>query len=255
MSRFQASVLTATALAVLCFAAGADVAHAGGGGHGGGGGGHGGGAGHGGYSGGAGHGGYGGYGGYHGGYGGYGHGYGGYRGFGYGGYRGFGYGYGYGLYGYGLGLGFYPGWGYGYGWGYPGFDYALGGLYGGYAPAPIYATPTVPAPLIDQMDPALLNTRGLSSQPLPPPDPSNKARIHVILPTDAVLWFEGEPTTQTGPERDFLSPQLPQDRIYTYEIKARWMQGGQPVERALAVRIQRGRTSVADFNALPPPRE
>ena len=201
-------------------------------------------AGHGG-GGGAGH--AGGYGGGHGGYGGYGHG-----GYGYGHY---GYGHGYG-YGYG---GFYPGiYGYGYGGFYPGYSGYYGGLYPDYAVAPSLYLSTPLAPLAGLAVPAGNLAPGPYPQPLAQTQlqtPDNKAHVHVLLPANAVLWFEGQATSQTGAERDFISPELALDKTYTYEIKARWMQGGQAVERTLHVKVQRNKTSVADFNALPPPKE
>jgi uncharacterized protein (TIGR03000 family) len=77
----------------------------------------------------------------------------------------------------------------------------------------------------------------------------------VRVPADAVVWFDGEATTPTGTEREFLTPELPSDRIYLYEVRARWMQSGQPVERTLPVKVRRNTTATADFNSLPPPRD
>jgi uncharacterized protein (TIGR03000 family) len=169
---------------------------------------------------------------------------------GYGGYHGGGYHHGY---GYG---GFYPGlYGYGYGGLYPGY---YGGLYPGYAVAPsIYLTPPA-IPIVGVPAPPLDPAQGPPPPPQPQPElqtPDNKAHVHVLLPANAVLWFEGEATSQTGAERDFISPELPQDKTYTYEIKARWMQGGQAVERTLQVKVRRNKTTLADFNALPPPKD
>ena len=172
---------------------------------------------------------------------------------GYGGY-GFG-GFGYGL-GLGLGLGLYPGNGYGY-YGYPGYGYGYGGG---------YALPAVVPPVILPPDPLLLGSaapaavpvqgQAVAAAPAPPaPTLANKARIQVIVPEDAVLWFEGVATTLTGTSRVFNSPELPSDKTYVYEVKARWMQSGQPIERTLTVKVQRNKTSVADFHALPPPKE
>jgi uncharacterized protein (TIGR03000 family) len=254
MTRFKLAVLTTLALVVVPWAAGYALAGHGGGG-GGGGGGHGG--GYGGYGGG-----YGGHGGYGEGYGGYGYGGSGYgRGFGEGfggygrGYGGYGYGgYGYGGYGYGSGLGFWPGLYPGGYYGYTGYGHGYGGAYPDVLVAPVYVTgsapavPAVPGAALPPQDPAA---------PAPPPPPAqgadNRAYIHVLVPADALLWFEGQATTQTGPVRDFASPELPSDKIYDYEIKARWTQNGQPLERTLLVKVQRNKTAVADFHALPPP--
>jgi len=191
-------------------------------------------------------------GGHGGGYGGHG----GYYGGHYGGYYGGHYG------GYGFGIGFYPGW---YGGYYPGYPY---GLYPGYG-YPAFAPPVAavaPSPVLATQP--LIETPPLAPMPGPPQQPEllplprvpaqandNKARIQVTIPADAMVWVEGEATTQTGAQRTFTSPELPSDKIYTYEIKARWMQGGQPVERTLQVKVQRNKIATADFNAPPLPKD
>jgi uncharacterized protein (TIGR03000 family) len=94
--------------------------------------------------------------------------------------------------------------------------------------------------------------------PMPPADPvatANMARVHVRVPADALLWFDGTPTTQRGPERDFTTPELNPEKTYTYEVKARWMQDGQPLERTLKVEVRANKTALVDFSVLPPPKE
>ena len=216
MSHFKLRLLTLTVL--LCATV---PALAGGGGHGGGGGGGGhGGGGHGGY-----------------GHGGYGHG---------------GYGHGYGYGGFGFYGGFYPGYGYGYG-GYPYYGY--GDFYPPTGIAPVIvagaavpsAAPVAVAPLPQQPLPPL-------PQP-PPPALADKGRILIRVPADAVVWFDDQTTTKTGPEREFVTPDLAGDKTFVYTVKARWMQSGQPAERTLEVKVRRGEAAVADFTALPLPRE
>ena len=56
--------------------------------------------------------------------------------------------------------------------------------------------------------------------------------VHVRLPGDADLWFGGDKTSQTGSTREFVTPELKQDKDYIYTLKARWTdQDGEPVER------------------------
>lgn len=54
-------------------------------------------------------------------------------------------------------------------------------------------------------------------------------RVNVTLPAFAQLKFNGVLTTQTGEHRSFLSPAMPVDESYVYDIKAQWTQDGQPV--------------------------
>jgi uncharacterized protein (TIGR03000 family) len=76
----------------------------------------------------------------------------------------------------------------------------------------------------------------------------------VRVPGDAILWFDGVPTTQTGPEREFVTPALTPDKEFVYDLKARWIQSGQPVERVVQVKVRANQVSTIDFNELPPPR-
>lgn len=233
----------ALTLAALIFAAGSSWAAPPGGGHGGHGGASHGGASHGGAShGGASHqgGGYyapnGGYGrGYYGGYapgyyGGYGRGY-------YGGYPGYGspfFGYGaYPLLG-SLGslLGGYGSGGYGMGGnGYGGSG--LGGS-GGYGNSPNYGVG-------DDADSAY-------SSP-PPPLSNQEAMFLVVVPPNAEVWINGAKTSQTGQEREFSSSGLTPGKTYNYEVRARWMQVGQPVERTVHVPLKGGERRLVDFFA------
>jgi uncharacterized protein (TIGR03000 family) len=161
-------------------------------------------------------------GGHGGGHGGFGHGGFGHGGFGHGdfghgrfGYGGFGYGgFGYGGFGYG---GYYPS--YGYGGYYPSYDY------GGYSPDYAAYYPADPGysgydgysyspNAVGPAGPTVTVSQSLYYAPAPAGD--NMVRVHVRLPADALLWFDGAPTTRTGPERDFISPPLPTGKTYTY---------------------------------------
>jgi uncharacterized protein (TIGR03000 family) len=48
----------------------------------------------------------------------------------------------------------------------------------------------------------------------------------------AEVLVDGKPTTQTGTDRTFESPPLDAGTRYKYTVTARWMEGGQPVERS-----------------------
>jgi uncharacterized protein (TIGR03000 family) len=179
-------------------------------------------------------------------------GHGGFHGYGHGGYHGYNHHH-YGYYpGIGIGIGIYPGY-------YP--------AYVPVAPAPVVLTPepvvaipaapavAVPLPPDDPPAASQLATRPNLDAPPPVRVASNKARIRVLIPADAMLWFDGEITVPTGPEREFLTPELPTDRPYTYQLKAKWAQGGQPVERTLDIKVRRNETTTADFSSLPAPKE
>ncbi len=198
----------------------APVAWAGGGGHGGGGGGGGHGGGGGGHAGG---------GGYRGGYG--------------GGNRGYGYG------GFGIGLGLGLGYPSGYGYGYP---YGYGGYGADYYP-PTYAAPAASV----YVTPPAVGGPAVYSVANPgagggPQQQDLTAHIAVKVPADAEVWFGQGKTQQTGSLREFVSPPLSPGKEYTYDIKARWMAGGQEVVQTRQVDVGAGAWKTVDFTRPAP---
>ncbi len=77
--------------------------------------------------------------------------------------------------------------------------------------------------------------------------PDNRARIWLAVPADARVWFDGEPTKQTGALRHFLSQPLAPGRSYTYTVRVRWTQDGKPVEEERRVRVRAGASSELNF--------
>jgi uncharacterized protein (TIGR03000 family) len=184
---------------------------------------------------------------------------------GYGGYRGYYHG-GYGRY-------YYPryysyGWP-GYGWGYPGLGIGLGAYsygyspgyyaYGGYAPSynyyydyPYYYSGTAPVYVEPSSAPAVAASGAMSGSSTrealyyaPPTD--NTASIRVRLPADATLLVDGVATTKTGPDRVFASPSLTPGSTYSYQLTARWTEGGRPVEQTRKVRVRANETTDVTF--------
>jgi len=203
---------------------------------------------------------------------GFGRGYGGYGGYGYNrGYGGYGYNRGYGGYGYrgvgiglGLGLGL-GGYGLGFGNGYYGSGYYSPSYYNsGYAYSPSYSSYSyVPnysyAPEYNdaqspdysiQANPSTPSATTQQSLYYSPPQTDNSAQIRVLVPAGAQVWVGGALTSQTGSERVFASPAIQPGRTYTYEVKARWMQEGEPVEQVKQVRVQANQTTTVDFSPL-----
>lgn len=83
--------------------------------------------------------------------------------------------------------------------------------------------------------------------------PQNAAMVHVQVPRDAELWFGGDKTSQTGPARDFVTPELKQDKAYFYTLKARWTDdNGKAVERTKRVQVRPGAHIMVDFNRSSP---
>jgi len=90
----------------------------------------------------------------------------------------------------------------------------------------------------------LNDSRGTSGRQAPS---DNRARIWLAVPADAQVWFDGEPTKQTGELRHFVSPPLPPGRTYTYAVRVRWTKDGKPVEEERRIRVQAGASSRFDF--------
>jgi uncharacterized protein (TIGR03000 family) len=76
--------------------------------------------------------------------------------------------------------------------------------------------------------------------------------LKVIVPADADLWFNGIPTQQKGTERPFVSPPLTPGRDYTYDIQARWMSNGRPVEERRTVHVRANERSEIDLTRPAP---
>jgi len=178
---------------------------------------------------------------------------GGYRG-GYGGYGGYGYrpgiGFGIGL-GTGLGLEYGLG-GYGYrgGYGYGGYSPSYGGTY--YSPSVTYVDPST-----TYVDPGYPQVEGIPADSsrdslyYAPEPVDNTARLRILVPSDAKVWVGGQETAQRGQEREFGSPPLTPGKSYTYEVKARWMENGEPVEKTRQVKVIANRTTTVDFGPVP----
>jgi len=77
--------------------------------------------------------------------------------------------------------------------------------------------------------------------------PAGAALITVHVQPDAQLWFEDHQTQQQGPFRQFVTPQLDQNQNYSYTVRARWNQNGQPVDRTKKVTVHAGERMNVDF--------
>lgn len=98
----------------------------------------------------------------------------------------------------------------------------------------------------------------LAESPLPP----HSALLTLRVPTDAAIWIAGNKTEQQGDLRTFVTPSLPPGRIFSYEIRARWKQDGQPIEQTKEVDVRSDDRLTVDFRAAsarpeeaPPPRK
>jgi uncharacterized protein (TIGR03000 family) len=95
-------------------------------------------------------------------------------------------------------------------------------------------------------------TSGLDVPLVPPAlrEPESReapAQIEVRVPAGAEVWFGGSKTRRTGTVRLFESPPLEPGKWFSYDVKARWTEGGKEVEQTRKVSIAAGFRSAVDF--------
>ena len=86
---------------------------------------------------------------------------------------------------------------------------------------------------------------GAYSQPAAAPD--NTARIRVIVPADARVWFGNTATRQTGQVRRFESPRLTPGQEYTYEVTARWTENSKELTQTRTIPVWPNSSATVDF--------
>jgi len=77
--------------------------------------------------------------------------------------------------------------------------------------------------------------------------PDRAALITMRVHPNAQVWFSGDTTHQTGHTRQFVTPSL-EDGLYYYNIRARWNENGQDVERTRKVLVRPGDRIAIDMN-------
>jgi uncharacterized protein (TIGR03000 family) len=73
------------------------------------------------------------------------------------------------------------------------------------------------------------------------------AHFTVEVPTAAEVYLEGVKTRQTGPNRVFVSPRLAPGKQYVYEVRARWIENGHPVEQTRSLVVTAGERMTVHF--------
>jgi len=71
--------------------------------------------------------------------------------------------------------------------------------------------------------------------------------LSIRVPPNAELWFGDVKTNETGSERSFVSPPLEPGQGYTYELRARWTENGQTVDRKRTLQVHAGDRLSIDF--------
>ncbi|HEV3447735.1 MAG TPA: TIGR03000 domain-containing protein [Gemmataceae bacterium] len=95
--------------------------------------------------------------------------------------------------------------------------------------------------------PAYQGTDSYYTSVSPSPVSEQTVTINMSLPSSAKVWFNDAPTTQTGPDRTFVSPTITPGKNYVYTIRASWTDGGRKVERTKDIAVHAGDRINLDF--------
>ncbi len=80
------------------------------------------------------------------------------------------------------------------------------------------------------------------------PRPDNTARLRLIVPENAQLWFDGQKTQQTGTERSFSSPPLTPSTTYAYSVRIRYTrEDGRVVDETRSIEVRANESWTVDF--------
>lgn len=154
---------------------------------------------------------------------------------------------------------------------YPGYfagqSSGYGAYTGGYYPgfySSLHAESAYPSPYVTTPTPAYVppwvaSTGGRTMLPemraleaVDPAQADGGALVALHVPSDAEVWFDGEKTAQTGAEREFKSPALPVGRLYHYDVRARWTEGGKVVDQTRSIPAGANRRTEVDFTQPEP---
>lgn len=88
------------------------------------------------------------------------------------------------------------------------------------------------------MDPGAAGATVMSQGYLP--SASDRARVQLLVPPDAVVWFNGTRTFLSGSVRLYESPPLTPGARYSYRIQAQWTDNGRLVSQRRNVPVLTG---------------
>jgi uncharacterized protein (TIGR03000 family) len=69
---------------------------------------------------------------------------------------------------------------------------------------------------------------------------ADRAQLEVLVPSEAILWFNGWKARSTGSVRTLQSTPLVPGRKYTYTVKAQWEENGRQVTQTREVGVSAG---------------
>jgi uncharacterized protein (TIGR03000 family) len=100
---------------------------------------------------------------------------------------------------------------------------------------------------------ALIGLLALGSPALRAAEGAAPATVVVEAPADARLYFDGEPTRQTGDVRTFVTPALPDGKAHTYDLRIEVTRQDKVVSRTERISVRAGQTTRVDLNQAAAP--
>jgi uncharacterized protein (TIGR03000 family) len=120
-----------------------------------------------------------------------------------------------------------------------------GGSSGGsyyYAPMEVQPAPSAPVPS-GEAPPAPAPAPGTSTS-----IQSSDGLLAVSVPEDAKIYVNGQATTSTGSQRQYVSRNLAAGNSYSYEVRAEVVRDGRTVEQVRQVELRSGETARLAFD-------
>lgn len=78
-------------------------------------------------------------------------------------------------------------------------------------------------------------------------DASAPVRLTVLVPADAKLFIEDQPTQLTGTRRDFISPRMKIGQDFVYSLRVELTRDGQKVTKIHQLPVRAGNHAVVEF--------
>jgi uncharacterized protein (TIGR03000 family) len=78
--------------------------------------------------------------------------------------------------------------------------------------------------------------------------------ITLIVPADAEVFLNGQPTKLTGAKRVFVTPPLAVGKTYLYDVRVRWKVDGKPMEETREITLSPGKNVEVAFGKAPAPK-
>jgi uncharacterized protein (TIGR03000 family) len=86
--------------------------------------------------------------------------------------------------------------------------------------------------------------------PLPEEDTQVQAKITLVVPADAKVYVDGQPTQLQSERRVFTTPPLQTGKTYYYDFQVEVTRNGRVIRETQQVVIQPGRTQEVSFANL-----